>query len=481
MADTASDRGPGEARGEQAGPEEGIPAPGAGSLLEQPEPDGGEPGPDEPGEAEPAMATRAGTGGPERHTGRAAARRFSWRTPVAILLIVFGCVFAPLSVVAVWTANQVSNTDRFVANMEPLIHEPAIQRALTDRITTEITARLKVQGLAEQVSSALTQAGLPRVGTLLHSAAGPLASGVEGFIHTEVAKVVSSPQIARLWPQLLRTVHGELVKALSGRGGSAVSVRNGQVVVGLGPLINAVKAQLVARGFTLVSKIPEINPTVALFSAKYLVKAQNGYRLLNDLKIALPILTVVLLGLGVGVARNRVRALIGAGLGLAASMLVLGAGLAVFRTIYLSSVPTRVLPPDAAAVLYDDLVRFIKDALRLLLVAGLIIAAGAFFSGPSAAAVSTRRAISSALGGVRAGGEHAGLRTGPVGQWVYTYRRALRVAAVVIAALVFVFWSQPTWQIALIIAIVLLLVLGLIELIARSPAEPQAAGHDGGG
>jgi hypothetical protein len=33
----------------------------------------------------------------------------------------------------------------------------------------------------------------------------------------------------------------------------------------------------------------------------------------------------------------------------------------------------------------------------------------------------------------------------------------------------------------LIIAIVLLLVLGLIELIARSPAEPQAAGHDGGG
>jgi hypothetical protein len=418
---------------------------------------------------------------PERHTGRSApGRRFSWRTTVAIVLIVFGCVFAPLSVVAVWTANQVSNTDRFVANMEPLIHEPAIQRALTDRITTEITSRLKVQGLADQISADLTRLGLSRVGTLLHGAAGPLASGVDGFIHTQVAKTVASPQVARLWPQLNRTVHGELVKALSGRGGKGVSVRNGQVVLDLGPLIDEVKSQLSARGFSLINQIPEIHPTVALFSAKYLVKAQSGYRLLNTLKIALPILTVVLLGVGVWVARNHRRALIGAGLGFAASMLVLGAGLAVFRSVYLGSVPSGVLPPDAAAVLYDDLVRFIREGLRLLLVVGLIIAIAAFFTGPSTAAVRTRQAFSSALGGVRAGGERAGLRTGPAGRWTYTHRRGLQVTAVVIAALVFTFWGQPTWQVALVIAIVLLVVLGLIELIARPPAEPQAAGQHSG-
>jgi hypothetical protein len=99
---------------------------------------------------------------------------------------------------------------------------------------------------------------------------------------------------------------------------------------------------------------------------------------------------------------------------------------------------------------------------------GLIIAVAAFFTGPSAAAVSTRRAFSSALGGVRARGKRAGLRSGPAGRWVSTHRRGLQVTAVAIAALVLVFWSQPTWQIALAIAIVLLLVLGLIELIARS-------------
>jgi len=189
----------------------------------------------------------------------------------------------------------------------------------------------------------------------------------------------------------------------------------------------------------------------------------------------------VLLGLGVLAARNRRRALIGAGLGFAASMLILGAGLAIFRSVYLSSVPSSVLPPDAAAVLYDDLVRFIREGLRLLLVVGLIIAIAAFFTGPSAAAVATRRAFSSALGGVRAGGERAGLRTGPAGRWVHTHRRGLQWTAVAIAALVFVFWSQPTWQVAVIIAVVLLVVLGLIELIARPPAEPQPAGQHSSG
>jgi hypothetical protein len=139
----------------------------------------------------------------------------------------------------------------------------------------------------------------------------------------------------------------------------------------------------------------------------------------------------------VWVARNRRRAQIGGGLGFAASMLVLGPGLAVVRSVYLASAPASVLPSDAATVLYDDLVRFIKDGPRLLLVVGLIIAAAAFFGGG----------------------------------WAYTHRHGLRVAAVAIAALVFVFWDQPTWQVALVITILLLAVL---ELIARPPAEPQA-------
>jgi len=407
-------------------------------------------------------------------------RHLGWRAPVATVLIVVGCLLAPLSVFAVWTANQVSNTDRYVANVAPLIHEPSIQRAMTDDITSQITTRLNVKGLAEQAAGALTQRGLPRVGSLLNNFSGQLASAVYGFIHTQVAKIVASQQVANLWVQVNRQVHAQLVKALSGQGNGAVTISNNQVVLNLGPFINVVKRDLANRGFTIITRLPNINPTLALFSAKYLVKAQQGYRILNDLKWALPILTLVLLGLGVYIARSHRRALIGAGLGLAASMVVLGLGLTIFRGVYLNSVPSSVLPADAAAVLYDTLIRFIRDGLRVLLVVGLIVAIAAFFSGPSVTAVRTRGAFKSGFDWLRRSGEHAGVSTGPVGRWTYTHRKALRIAAVAIAALVFVFWGQPTWVTAVVIAIVLLIVLGLIELIGRPPAQPQVAAQPGG-
>src|SRR6185437_8754167 len=176
-------------------------------------------------------------------------------------------------------------------------------------------------------------------------------------------------------------------------------------------------------------------------------------------------------------ARSHRRALIAAGLGFAASMLVLGAGLTIARSIYLNSVPNNVLPSDAAAVMFDTLVRFIRQALRTLLVVGLVVAIGAFFTGPSVTAVRTRHAFSSGLAWVRTSGEHAGLRTGPVGRWTYGHRTALRICAVALAALLFVFWGQPTGLVVIVIVILLLVVLGLIELIGRPPAQPEAAGQ----
>jgi hypothetical protein len=484
---------PKSAAGASAKPAAGESAkPDAGGAAA---PGGGEPAAGDPAEierlraeaaAERAEAERLRAEVAQLHAGSdhpaAPARRKhnGWRAPVSVVLIVIGCLLAPLSVIAVWTANQVSNTDRYVANLEPLVHDPAVQRALTDKITIEIDTRLNVKGLTTQAATALSQKGLTRVGALLNSFSGQLASAVQGFIHTQVAKIVASPQFARLWVEVNRRSHAQLVKALSGQGSSSIAISNGKVVLNLGPLIDLIKTRVAARGLTIVSKIPHINPTFPLFDAKYLVRAQTGYRLLNDLKIVLPILTLVLLGLGVYVARGHRRALIGAGLGFAASMAVLGLGLTIFRGIYLNSVPSSVLPADAAAVLYDTLVRFIRDGLRLLLVVGLIVAIAAFFTGPSVTAVRTRGAFERGFDWIRSSGEHAGLSTGPAGRWTYTHRRALRIAAVTIAALVFVFWGQPTWVTAVVIAVVLLIVLGLIELIGRPPAQPQVAAQPGG-
>ena len=389
-----------------------------------------------------------------------------------------GCLLAPVSVLAVWAANEVSNTGRYVATMEPLVHDPAIQNALTSKITTEITTRLSVTSRADQAAAALSSHGFPKAGTLLKSVAPSIASGTAGAIHSEVRKIVTGPRFASAWVKANTLVHQELVKVLSGQGSSSVGVKNGQVVLNLGPFIDVVKQDLVKRGFGLVSKIPAVNPTLTLFSATYLVKAQTGYRLINDLKIVLPVLTLLLLALGVLAARGRRRAVIGAGLGLAASMLVLAVGLFIFRGIYLNSVPDSKLPTDAAAALFDALVAFIKQGLRTVLVVGLVVAAGAFLAGPSGTAVRIRGAFAHGLGRIRHRGEQAGARTGPVGTWTYAHRKVLRISAVALATLVFVFWGQPTAAVVIVIAVLLLVVLGLIELIGtKPPAQPEVAGH----
>jgi len=399
----------------------------------------------------------------------------SWRSPIAAGLVVLGCLLAPISVVAVWTANQVSDTNRYVANMAPLITHPAIQNALTSKITDAVVERLNVKGLADQAAAALSQKGLPQVGGLVQGTSGSLAAGVAGFVHDRVHKVITGPRMANVWTQVNRVAHDQLVVALSGRGHRGISVRGGEVTLDLAPMIAVAKADLRSRGLTIVNKVPDVHTAFPLFPSKNLVKAQSAYRLINDLKIVLPILTLALLGLGVAIARRHRRALIGAGLGFAASMLVLGAALLIARAVYLSSVPASVLPADAAAAAFDILVRFIKTALRTLLVAGLVVAAGAFFTGPSAAAVRVRGWFSSGLGSIRHRGEAAGVGTGSAGRWTYAHRAALRIGAVALAALVFVFWGQPTAAIVVLIAVLLLIVLGLIELIGRPPAQPGPA------
>jgi hypothetical protein len=400
--------------------------------------------------------------------GRLARRR--WRTIVASLLIVLACVLAPLSVVAIWARNQVTNTDRYIQTVSPLAADPAIQDAIADQITAQVFTYLDIQGLTTQAVDALAGRGLnPQVADQLEAFAVPIANGVQSFTRDQVGKVVASDAFAGAWVQANRVAHAELVKALTGEGGGAVTVENDTVSVNLAAFIQTVKQQLVASGFTLAARIPEVNTSFVLFQSADVTRARAGFNLLNTLGVWLPVIALVLLVLGVYVAKDHRRALVGAGLGLAVSMVVLALGLAVFRAVYLNGVPDDVLPHDAAAVLYDTIVRFLRLGLRTILVLALVVAAGAFLSGQSTTAVRTRQGLATAIAWLQGSAEQAGLRTGPVGTWVYDHKRALRIGAVAAAALALVFWGRPTGKVVLGLTLALLIVLAIIEFLGRPP------------
>jgi hypothetical protein len=107
-------------------------------------------------------------------------------------------------------------------------------------------------------------------------------------------------------------------------------------------------------------------------------------------------------------------------------------------------------------------------------VVGLVVAIGAFFSGPARAAVQTRAWIRSGFDWIRNFGERRGVSTGPFGRWTYQHRMGLRIGAVALFGLIFVFWGQPTLLVVIVLVVLLLVLLGLIELIGRPPAQPAA-------
>jgi hypothetical protein len=432
-------------------------------------------GEDERAELERLRAESAGFHHDE--AARPKRRRFSWRAFFATLLIVLGCVLAPVAVIGVWAGNEVSDTGRYVATVEPLIHDPAIQNALTDKITNEIMSQVNVTGVVNQASSQLQSRGLTRISSLLGTFGPQITSAVTGFVHSTVHTVISSQAMATAWVQVNTIAHSAVVKLLSGQGNGPITTANGQITLNLGPLIAVAKQDLVAHGFSLASNIPPVTPTLALFQAKDLGKAQALYQLITTLKIVLPILVLALLAGGVFTARGRRRALTAAGLGLAGSMVVLAIGLLIARTIYLNSVPSSLLPADAASAAFDALVHFLKEGLRVVLAVGLVIAIGAFFTGPSRAAVRTRAAVGSGITWLRNLGERRGMSTGPAGEWTYRHRALLRIGAVALIALILVFWGQPTALTVILLVVILLILLGLIELVASPPAEPAAVGQ----
>jgi hypothetical protein len=390
---------------------------------------------------------------------------------VTVLVLVAG-ILAPASIVATWARDEISNTDRYVQTVAPLAKDPAVQQAIVDRVTTELFSRINVQGVTKDAVDALAAQGLPpRVSQSLSALSVPLAGGIRSFITTQVTKLVESNAFADAWVAANREAHTQMVAVLSGEGTNEVSVRGGTVSINLAAVINAAKDRLSAAGFGLAERIPTVNAQFTVFESADLAKGQTAFRLLNNLARWLPVLALLLLGLAIYVGRNRRKTLIVCALTVAVSMLLLGAALNILRPIYLNALDPNVLPTDAGAAIYDQLVGFIRLNLRAVLVVALAVAVAGWLTGPGGAA--TRRALSGAVGWLRGGAEHAGLNTGPVGSFVYTWRTVIRATIVGVAVLVYVLQAHPTGRSALTVLIFTVLALLVVEFLARPPGPEK--------
>ncbi len=414
-----------------------------------------------PAAAGAGSSTPRVSGGGRRRWGRATA---------AVVLVTLGVLLAPVAVAAHWAQRELTDTDRYLATVGPLAGDPVVQSALENRITSAVIERIDVPGIVDDVSGGLEDQGLTRVADAFGLLEGPLTSGVESVVQRAATSVVESDAFETVWLETNRATHEQLVAVMQGDEGNILLLSDdGTLNLQLSGVIARVKEEMAGKGLGLAARIPEISATFTLVQAAQLVKVRNAYGLVVTLGTWLPWLSLGLLTAGVLAATRRSRTAVVAGLALTGSMLLLGLGLTIARSLYLDALTGTVERLDAAQVVFDQIVAFIRLSARTVGVLGLVVALTAFLLGSSDSARALRSGTGRALAAARRWGARRGVSAGPVGRWLFRYRRPVRIAIIALGAVVILLAATPTPALIAWIFVIAALLIGLVELLAGPP------------
>ena len=317
-------------------------------------------------------------------TAVVAARRDRrrWRVSASIALIVIASVLLPLAGATVWVRNLVLDRSRYVETVAPLAKNQAVREAVARRVSTELATTLEIDKRAAQA--------LPEKARFL---AAPIAAGAQLLVQTTALKILESPAFARTWRAANQRAHDQIVNALTGRHGAAVTNADGKVVLNLRPLAAAVAKRLAALGVGVPKNVDasRINARFVLVDSKDLASVQDYAKLLDRLGWALPLLAVILYGLAVLAAPDRRTGVLRVGIGITLAMVMSLLAYRFARTTYLDGLPSTVQSTAAAAAIFDTVTRFVHRGFQTMVVVGLLVVLGAWMMGPSRPAQALRR------------------------------------------------------------------------------------------
>ena len=416
--------------------------------------------------ADTAGRTDAVSGGPRR------AKR--WQRILSVVLLVVGFILVPLSAIAIWSHNQLTNTDRYVETVSPLADNKDIQQTVAAVVVNALFERANAPQRIENA--------LPKRAKFLGE---PIATAMRGYATDVTEKLLASSQFEKLWDGANRRAHNQLVALLTddpSKAHGAVTLDKGQVQLDLGVVVKQVQAKLVGAGLTFLNsvKVPPVSTTIDIINTEGLAEARSYLKILDTLAWVLPFLAIVCLVAAAVVVPTRRRATIRAGIVLTASCAFTLVLLAIGRSLYLDAATSPHVSKNAASAVFDILVRNLRYGLIVLGVVGLVIALVAYFAGPSAPAVKARALAAAGVSGARRKAGDLGYESNPFEQWVAAHRRGLELAVAGIAVLALILWDRPGLGAVLFVVVVALILVGFIEFFARGATpepvdEPTAA------
>lgn len=227
--------------------------------------------------------------------------------------------FVTLSIVAFmlfnlssWVKNTVLDTDTFVATMQPVIAESAVQKVIQDDITEQLFEQVDIE--------AKLQEALPEQIAFL---SGPLANQVESFTYSKVGSVLASQQVYDLWGTSLETVHSKLLDYINNPDADGVIT------------VNDVYAAISSKvsddrkiSFLFNKTLPDKVGTIELREVKWLPEARSY---VHAITIAPPIFLLTSIVAGIIAVLLSLRRRLVVGTIIALTIVMMGATLAALQ------------------------------------------------------------------------------------------------------------------------------------------------------
>lgn len=339
----------------------------------------------------------------------------------ARVLVVVGVLLTVISLLATYVKREALEPDRFRETSQELIASPAIQDALAAEMVEALYANIDISAqLGEQLPSNLQ--GL----------AGPIA-GVSRELADRVAgELLARPRVQDTFVNLLSVSQLQLVKLLRGET-TAVSTATGDVVLDLRPLVLELGDRFnFVTG--LAEKIPPGSAQVTILEADNLKRAQNVTDALDAVANWIWVLAAGAWAASIWLARGRRREEVRAiGLGLVfVGILVLLARSLTGNYVVDNLVVSESVRP-AASDAWDIITRSLADSGRVALGVGVIVAFGAWLTGPGGRATRARAGMAPALARTELAWAWFGLAVA-VAVWILPIESFRTTAVLVIAA-----------------------------------------------
>jgi hypothetical protein len=370
-----------------------------------------------------------------------------WRAPLSFILLALAIVCLILGSLFVWMRVTAYNPNGYVAAALQVQGQVEIQNALVNYITEDVLPPSQVQSLAEQAAEQLP---IPPARQKL--VAGVLAAGFNSQIQNIATNLVSRVGESGVIVDVTQRA-GEQAVALLRNESSVFQYQGDSIVFNTAPIIKEARAKLDEQLGNLSQFLPaprtEGFPTYVLVQGSVVTTIQTAVSTIDLMSWLLPLLFVVLLVLGLIVARERRSAAFRVMIAIAVSAVVVIIGIRIAKSVITGLINDPPTQGVVDSILTAASTNLVDQTLWLALLAAAI-GAVLWFLGPDKPARAGRGWMV-ARGHDLVTGQQS--PAGRVTQFAREHRATLLVTALAVGVLILLLVSNATtstWLLALV-------------------------------